>query len=432
MLNLLLLLLCFFINAFFALSEIALIRSKRQRLERLSKAGNAKARMASNLIETPGGFLSAVQIGITISSILAGGVGAASFSKPLSTFLEKFNIEDKLAYSISFTLIIILISYISLILGELIPKKIALRNPERVALAIAPLMSIFTKIFAPFVFILNASSELPFKFLKSKKKVDDDLWEEEVVDTFQDGLDSGLLERFEHRILTQVFRLKDLPITSLITPRTKIKAIERGMDGAKLKQFFENAEHIAYPVYEKSLDNIVGFVYTQDVLKGYLKEGKITLEKYIRQPLIIPEGKTALEALRLFKMKKSHIALIVDEYGGVKGSVTLRDFLKAMMSEIAFVSNYETPFRRRSDGSWVVSGSLPIETIEERIGIKTSEKGKYKTVAGLVLYLLGRIPKEGDSVSYNNFNLEVIDMDGKRIDKILIIPSANRPSIKKN
>jgi putative hemolysin len=406
------------------MAEISIIRSKKSRLERLAKEGNKRAKMAVFLIASPGIFLSSVQIGVTLSSIFVGAVGAVQFSEPISKFFQSLGFSQKLSFSISFVFLGFFVSYLTLVFGELLPKKISLLHPEKIALFISPIMYYLTKIFLPFVFIFNASSEIPLYLIGLNKRKPEDVTEEEIIEILEDALEAGVIETYEHRVISQIFRLSDLPIISIMTPRTKVVAIRKDADSEELKRILSQSSHISYPVFEKSLDNIVGFIHTQEALGEFLKNGKINIDNILRQPLIILESKNSLDALRMFQRKKSHIGIIVDEYGGLKGIVTLRDFLKAIMSEFSNVSSYETPFRRRGDGSWVVSGSVPIETIKEKIGIGLEEchKNLYHTVAGFVLHKLGRIPKEGDFVFFKNYKVEVIDMDGKRIDKLLFIP----------
>lgn len=420
--------LCILLNGFFAMAEIGLIRSKKSKLERLAKEGKKSAEKALLLLSSPGQFLSSVQIGVTLSSIFAGAFGGIQFSEPFSKILHNFGVPQEISFYISFATLGLLVSYLALVFGELVPKKISLLSPEKVALITAPFMYYLTKTFLPFVFILNISSQIPLSLFGLDKRKTAGVTEEEIIDILEDGLESGVIERYEHRVISQIFRLSDLPITSLMTPRTKIIAIPRNASDDELKEILSLSSHISYPVYEDSLDNIVGFIHTQDALSEFLVSNKVNLEKILRQPLIIPESKSSLDALRMFQRKRSHIGIIVDEYGGLKGIVTLRDFLKAIMSEFSNVSSYETPFRRRGDGSWVVSGTVPIETIGEKIGLKFALKNKnlYSTVAGFVLHKLGKIPKEGDFVICENFRIEVIDMDGKRIDKLLFIPLNKR------
>ncbi|NMB99808.1 MAG: HlyC/CorC family transporter [Thermoanaerobaculaceae bacterium] len=423
-LKILVVFLCILLNGFFAMAEISIIRSKKSRMERLAKEGNKRAKMAVFLITSPGKFLSSVQIGVTLSSIFAGAVSAAQFSEIIAKILHNFGFSLKLSFSISFVFLGFSVSYLTLVFGELIPKKISLLHPEKIALFISPVMYYLTKIFLPFVFILNLSSEFPLFLVGLNKRKTENVTEEEIIEILEDGLEAGVIERYEHRVISQIFRLSDLPITSIMTPRTKVIAIPKSATTEELRHILSQSNHISYPVFEKSLDNIVGFIHTQEALGEFLKNGKINIDNILRQPLIILESKNSLDALRMFQRKKSHIGIIVDEYGGLKGIVTLRDFLKAIMSEFSNVSSYETPFRRRGDGSWVVSGSVPVETIKEKIGIglEESQKNLYRTVAGFVLHKLGRIPKEGDFVFCENFKVEVIDMDGKRIDKLLFIP----------
>lgn len=416
--------LCIMLNGFFAMAEIALIRSKKSKLERISKGGRKSADMALHLLNSPGQFLSTVQIGVTLSSIFAGAFGGIQFAEPFAEFLGSLGFPLKFSFYTAFAVLGVFVSYLALVFGELVPKKISLLSPEKVALITAPFMYYLTKLFLPFVFILNISSQIPLSLFNLNARKTADITEEEIVDLLEDGLEAGVIERYEHRVISQIFRLSDLPITSLMTPRTKVIAIPRNSSDEELKEFFLKSSHISYPVFENSLDNIVGFIHTQEALREILTFNRVDIEKILRQPLIVPESKNSLDALRTFQRKKSHIAIIVDEYGGLKGIVTLRDFLKAIMSEFSNVSSYQTPFRRRGDGSWVVSGSVPIETIGEKIGLKfrLENKNPYRTVAGFVLHKLGKIPKEGDFLICENFRIEVIDMDGKRIDKLLFIP----------
>jgi putative hemolysin len=413
---------CIIMNGYFSMAEMALIKARKGRLQRLAEHGSRGAKHAVYLIENPGKLLATVQVGMTISSTLAGAFGASQFSAPLSEFMSKMGLAHEYSLPFSFMILVLLISYLTLVFGELAPKKLALFSPERTAVFVSPGMRLLARTATPLVALLSLSSEMFLRLLAFKKTQDPEITEEEIYEALEVGVEAGLIERFEHRIVNQVFRLGDRPITSLMTPRLKMESIPLNSSDANLRTFFAAAKHVSYPVYDGSPDNIIGVIHTQEVLKIFLQKSEIDLKRWLKEPLIIPEGETSLNALRLFQRKKVHMGVVVDEYGGVKGIVTLRDFLRSILGEVKPVSKYETPFRRRSDGSWVVSGSVPIETIQEKIGliIREDKKSYFKTLAGFVLHVLGKIPKEGDSFIYKEYKFEVIDMDGKRIDKVLI------------
>ncbi|MCX7830608.1 MAG: hemolysin family protein, partial [Acidobacteria bacterium] len=227
---------CILLNGFFAMAEISIIRSKKSRLERLAKEGSARAKMAVFLINSPGKFLSSVQIGVTLSSIFAGAVSANQFALPLSKILQNFGLIEKLSFSLAFFTLGVFVSYLTLVFGELIPKKISLLHPEKIALFVSPFMYYLTKIFLPFVAVLNASSEVPLNLLGLSKKRKEDITEEEIVEVLEDGLEAGVIERYEHRVISQIFRLSDLPVTSLMTPRTKVLAIRKNADAEEIKK----------------------------------------------------------------------------------------------------------------------------------------------------------------------------------------------------
>jgi putative hemolysin len=426
--------LCIIFSGFFSMAEMALIKARKGRLQKLAEHGSKGAARAIYLIENPGKLLATVQVGITVFSTFAGAIGASQFAEPLSSILTKFGFDPKYSIPFSFIFLVFLISYLTLVFGELAPKRLALFNPERIAVFVSFGMKLVSVVATPLVALLSASSDIVLKLAPFKRSHGPKITEEEISEALDIGMESGLIEKFEHRLVNQVFRLGDLPVTSLMTPRLKIEGISLNSSDANLKKFFTIARHVSYPVFDGSMDNIVGIIHTQEALKYFLRDGEINMKHWLKEPLIIPEGETALNALRLFQRKKVHVGLVVDEYGGLKGIVTLRDFLRSILGEVKADAAHETPFRRRADGSWVVSGSVPIEAIQEKIGIDIREdkKAYFKTLAGFILHLLGKIPKEGDSFIYKNFRFEVIDMDGKRIDKILIDPQRKKvkPGVK--
>lgn len=416
--------LCVVFSGFFSMAEMALIKARKGRLQKLAEGGNKGAACAVYLIENPGKLLATVQVGITVFSTLAGAIGAAEFAKPLAGFLTRLGIGGHFANPISFVFLVFLISYLTLVFGELAPKRLALFNPEKTAVLVASGMKFVSVAATPLVWLLSASSEIILKLLPFKRSKGPKITEEEISEALEVGMEAGLIEKFEHRLVSQVFRLGDQPVTSLMTPRLKIEGISVATPAANLKKFFTIARHVSYPVFDGSLDNIVGIIHTQEALKFFLREGDVSIRHWLKEPLFIPEGETALNALRLFQRKKMHMGIVIDEYGGVKGIITLRDFVRAILGEVKSTAAHETPFRRRTDGSWVVSGTVPIETIAEKIGldIPDEKKSYFKTLAGFVLQVLGKIPREGDSFLYKDVRFEVIDMDGRRIDKILIVP----------
>jgi len=416
--------LCVVCNGFFSMAEMALIKARKGRLQKLAEEGSRGASRAIRLIDNPGKLLATVQVGVTIFSTLAGAIGASEFSRPLADLLVRWGMDGHYALPSSFVFLVLMISYLTLVFGELIPKRAALINPEKIAVSVSLWMELMSKVATPLVWLLNRSTDFFLRFLPFGKSKRPDITEDEIYHALDIGMEAGLIERFEHRLVSQVFRLGDLPVTSLMTPRLKIEGISVGTPSANLRKFFTIARHVSYPVYDGSLDNIVGIIHTQEALKYFLREGEINIKHWLKEPLIIPEGETALNALRLFQRKKAHMAIVVDEYGGVKGLVTLRDFVRSILGEVKASTSHETPFRRRADGSWIISGSVPIETIEERtgLGIPDEKRAYFKTLAGFVLHVLGKIPKEGDSFQYGGFRFEVMDMDGRRIDKILIDP----------
>ena len=416
--------LCVVCNGFFSMAEMALIKAKKGRLQKLAEDGNKGAARAVRLIDSPGKLLATVQVGVTVFSTLAGAIGAAEFAKPLAGMLAKWGLDDHYALPSSFVFLVLMISYLTLVFGELIPKRAALINPEKIAISVSLWMELMSKVATPLVWLLNRSTDFFLRFLPFGKSKRPDITEDEIHDALETGMEAGLIEKFEHRLVSQVFRMGDQPVTSLMTPRLKIEGISVATPAANLRKFFTIARHVSYTVFDGSLDNIVGIIHTQEALKFFLREGDVSIRHWLKEPLFIPEGETALNALRLFQRKKMHMGIVVDEYGGVKGIITLRDFVRAILGEVKVTSTHETPFRRRSDGSWVVSGTVPIETIGEKIGldIPDDKKSYFKTLAGFVLHILGKIPKEGDSFLYKDARFEVIDMDGRRIDKILIVP----------
>lgn len=412
------------LNGLFSIVEVALIRSKRWKIERLSKEGSRRANKALYLLDNTGKFLSSVQIAITFISIFTGAISSIEFSEVISQRMELLGISPSYSKYLSIILIVGGVTYFSLVLGELFPKKLGMLQPEKVLLNGAYSMFILMKIFSLPASFLNVSSDIPFKIMKLKKEGQDFISEEEFFELLNESLKKGMLERLEHRMIGQIKRLSDLPVTSIMIPRTKVVTIPVNIDVEKLKLMIKEKKFKCYPVYSDTIDNIIGVLNVEDLIPKFLEGEEIRIEGLIRQPVVINETKNLLEMLKVFLKSKAHLAIIVDEYGGFKGIITVRDFLKAIISEFSSDSPYEMPFRRRSDGSWVVSGSIEIDSIVEKLGIDIEEKEKnfYKTLSGFVLYHLGKIPQEGDSIFVNGYRIEIIDMDGRRIDKVLIIP----------
>ncbi|MCX6316253.1 MAG: hemolysin family protein [Bacteroidetes bacterium] len=409
-----------FVNGLFVMSEIALVSARKARLESQAEKGDLKARKALDLSNTPEKFLSAAQIGITLIAILTGVYSGERFAQYLEPSIEKIGFLKEYASTVSTIIIVIIVTFLSIIFGELIPKQIGLIKAERIAKMVAGPMNVFATITHPIVWLLNKISTLFFRVFNIKKSKDDAVTEEEIKTLITEGTEAGTIDEAEQEIIERVFHLGDRNITSLMTHRSDIIWFNLDDNEDKIKEKILQEPHSAYPICDGTIDDIKGVVSIKDL---YISPDD-TLFKEIMQPaLFIPNNNSPYQVMEKFKASKIHSAFIVDEYGSILGLITLNDILQAIVGDIPQpdVDDYE--IRKRDDGSYLVDGQIPFYdflTRFEKTEWMNEGEHDFDTIAGFILHELERIPKTGDQLEWKGFKIEVLDMDGHRIDKVLV------------
>ena len=413
-----------FANGIFAMSEMAVVSARRSRLQQLANEGSLAAKAALELSNHPDKFLSTVQIGITMIGILAGAFGGATLASKIGTWVETIPALAPYAQAIGFTLVVIAITYLSLIIGELVPKRIALNNPERIAASIARPMGFLSRLAAPAVAILSFSTNTIFKLLRITPPGDAPISEEELKLLIEQGTKAGVFHETEQDIVERVFRLGDRRVTALMTPRPDMVLLDADAPEDATINIIAASQFSRFPVYRGDGDNILGIVKVKEYLARRIIDPAVRLEDVLSKPLFVPETSTAFHLLDLFRSRNKHMALVIDEFGAVNGIVTSNDFLEALSGEAASDDPDEADFLERKDGTFLVDGAVPLDDLYHRLPAlrPASPGGSYQTLAGLVLHRLGRVPVVGDQINVAGHELEVVDMDGRRIDKVLITP----------
>lgn len=420
-------------NGVLALAEIAIVSSRRARLKQLADEGSKGAVAAMELASEPSQFLSSVQIGITLVGILAGAFGGAILSEPLAVLLAQVPFLAPYATQIAFVVVVVIITYLSLVIGELVPKRLALTNPERFAVFIAPAMRVLSRIAAPLVRFLSFSTETILRILNVPLTNELTVTEEEIKHMIDEGTATGVFQESEREIVVRVFRLGDLDVNALMTPRPEIVGLDI-RDGEKaLQRKLTHYPHTRFPVTSGTIDTILGIVATKDLTEQILNEKSINLAPVMKPALFVPEGMGALALLERFKAERIHLAIVTDEYGSVSGLITINDLVEAIVGELpALGEHHEPEVVERMDGSYLVDGKLPNHDFKEKFNIKSlpdEEDGYYQTLGGFVMAMLGRVPRAGDSFEWSGWKVEVMDMDGRRVDKVLFthVPETKSP-----
>jgi len=416
-------------NGVFAMSEIAVIASRKIRLQGLADSGDRQARAALKLARNPNQFLATIQVGITVVGIFAGAFGGATIAKKMSAYLSTF--PGLVAYSdvIAVGTVVVVITYLSLIIGELVPKRLALNNPERIASIMAQPMRFLSKIALPVVRLLEVSTNLVIRLLGAKPVPRPVITHEEIKTLIEQGRKSGIFEEAEQDMMENVLRLDERPAGAAMTPRTKIVWLNIEDPIEEIRNKLVDYHYSRFPVAKGNLENILGVVRAKDMLVQRLKGQPLDLKMLLRPPLFVHEGMSSLDVLELFKEKGTHIALVTDDYGGIEGMITHNDILEDIVGHIptAGEPSAEPQVHRRKDGSWLADGLLNIDALKEILGIgqlPNEKDGRYHTVGGLMMSQLQGIPTAGEYFEWQGFRFEVIDMDGRRVDKVLIAPIA--------
>ncbi|MGQ9805754.1 MAG: hemolysin family protein [Chlorobiales bacterium] len=410
-------------NGVFALAEIAIVSSKKTRLEQFALKGVRGAKVALELANAPDKFLSTVQVGITLIGILAGAFGGATLSAPLSEYLSQFSFLDAYSESISLGIVVSAITFLSLIVGELVPKRIALNNPEVIACAVATPLLWLARIANPIVSLLSGSTNLVMKLLGIKANPETPVTEEEVRIMIALGTKSGEFEPVEQDLINRIFKLSDRRISELMTPKNEILWIDLHDPEKTIRELVLSKPHAAFPVGNDSLDDIVGVVRAKDILVALEKGEPLDLQRLMKKPTFFLESLSAFRVFEKLRKVKPQLAIIINEYGATQGLITLNDILGSITGDIDGEA-LEPYAVQRNDGTWLIEGLMPIRDFKEQFHLAElpDEDSGFETLGGFVMHQLGTIPKEGQAFEWNNARFEVVDMDGRRIDKILYAP----------
>jgi putative hemolysin len=418
--EILVILLLILLNAFFAMSEMALVASKKARIQAAVEQGKTGAKSALALMEDPTTLLSSIQIGITLISIVTGLYSGATLAQPLATALRDVGLPDTYADEIAFGLVAMAVTYFSLIVGELVPKRVALIHAESLAIRVAPIMRGFAKVMAPFVWLLSVSVNAVLKLLPISAAPQAAVTEDDVRALIAEGTRSGVFLASERRLVEGVLALADRKVASIMVPRQDIVWLDIEDPLEALWQQAKESGHARFLIAQGRLDNLLG-VITLANLSEAVHRGRIDPEKDIVPPLHIPESISALQLLDQFQRSSTHLAVVTDEYGEIEGITTPIDILKAIAGELPELGSRERPeIVERHDGALIVDGHLPIEELQSRLNRRDMVGRDYHTVAGFVLARLGRIPKAGDTLTWRDLRIEILEMDGMRIDKIAL------------
>ena len=412
------------INAVFALSEMAVVASRSARLQHLEEEGHSGAAAAAALHREPSRFLSTIQIGITAVGVLAGAVGEETLAEPLKAWLAGWPALAPHATPIAFAATIVLITYLSVVLGELVPKRLALLAPERVALVVAAPMRLLQKVATPFVWLLSRSTDAVLALVPARTGREPPVTDEEIAVLMEQGAAAGVFHASEQAYVSNVLRLDERRVTSIMTPRQQFCAVDLDDDEATLRAAVAAATHTRIVVCRGGTDNVLGVVAVTDLLADLLAGRPLDVAARVREPLRVPETVTTTALIETFRTEGSQLALVMNEYGEVEGLVTDSDFLGAIVGEIGEEGAPPVPgIVRREDGTWLVEGGLPIEELQDALELGElpgQDEHEYTTVAGFVLYRLGRIPQPADYFEWEGCRFEVVDMDGRRVDKVMV------------
>jgi putative hemolysin len=410
------------LNGFFAGAELAIVSARKPRLSVMERADVRGARTALDLQENPGRFLSAVQIGITLVGVANGAYSGASLAGPAAQWLQSLGVPGAWAENAGFILVIVVVTYLSLIIGELVPKQLALRAPERIAVIVAPVMRFVTRLTGPFVTLLDASTGFIFRLLGIRRDADNSVTEEELRHVVQEAEVAGVIEGKERELISGIMRLADRQVRGVMTPRPEVDWLDLNAPEAEVRARLIATPHSRLLVGEGSIDRIVGVVQARDALAALLDGKPLGLAGLVRKAPVVPDVAEATAALAALRDADVPMAVVIDEYGHFEGVVTPADLLAAIAGEFRSDMDDQTDpaLVQREDGSWLVSGSLAADELAERLDFRLDEERDYQTVAGLVLAELRHIPTTGESVETRGWRFEVVDMDGRKIDKLIV------------
>jgi putative hemolysin len=411
------------LNACFAMSEMALTACRKARLQVMVEAGNSGAQTAIELHDDPTRFLSVVQIGITSIGVLNGIVGDAAFSAPLAHWLEQtFGLHERPAEVTATALVVVVITFLTIIFGELVPKRLGQLYPEPVARLVARPMDWLSVIARPFVRLLSVCTEGSLRLLGIDGGPSRSVTEEEIAASLEEGLDAGVIEAQEHQMVRNVFRLDDRQVGSMMIPRAEITWLDVSQPVGEVLSVIAENEHSRYPVCRGGLEDVLGVISAQSLLQQLMRAEEIDLTFGLQQAVFVPETLSGMELLDHFRSSAVQLVFVVDEYGEVQGMITVRDVLEAITGEFSTASDGDSWAVRRDDGSWLFDGLIPVPELKDRLSLKSlpeEDRGRYNTLAGMIILLLGHLPNIGEFVEWDGWRFEVVDLDGKRIDRIL-------------
>jgi putative hemolysin len=420
------------INGLFAMSEMALISAKRSRLAKLAEDGDKAAAAAIKLGQEPTRFLSTVQIGLTVIGVLNGIIGESSFTPPLSAALESYtSLNPKTSDIIATVLVVVVITYITIVIGELVPKRVGQGDPEGIARIVARPMQILAIVARPFVRLLSASTDTLLRLMGKHEQTQPSVTEEEIHALLEEGSEAGIIEQQEHEMVRNVFRLDDRQLGSLMVPRADIVYLDTALSVEENMQRVGESEHSRFPVCHDDLQSLLGVVNAKQLLAQTIKGGVTNLADNLQPCVYVPETLTGMELLDHFRTSGTQMVFVVDEYGEIQGLVTLQDMLEAVTGEFVPHNLEDSWAVQREDGSWLLDGLIPVPELKDTLDLRNvpeEEKGVFHTLSGMVMWLLGRMPQTGDITIWESWRLEVVDMDSKRIDKVLASKIEDSPA----
>lgn len=413
------------LNGLFAMSEIALVTARKARLMKLAADGDNSATVALKLGEDPTKFLSTIQIGITSIGILNGIVGEAVLAGPLSQWLQSFGVAENAASIGATAAVVIVVTYVSIVVGELVPKRIGQISPEPIARLVARPMQVLALITRPFVMLLTVSTHALLRLMGVKQSNQSSVTEEEIHALLEEGSEAGVIEQHQHEMVRNVFRLDDRQLGSLMIPRSDIVCVDIRLSPEENLQVLIESEHSRFPVCDGSLDKLLGVIHAKQALARVAKGETPDYSANLQPCVYVPETLTGTELLEQFRANDMQMAFVIDEYGEIEGIVTLQDVLEAVTGEFTPHNAEDAWAVQRDDGSWLLDGAIPIPEMKDRLELKSvpeEDKGRYHTISGMIMLLLGRVPGTGSHVDWEGWRFEVVDMDDKRIDKVLATP----------
>lgn len=425
--EIIILLILILLNGLFSMSEMAIISARKSRLQQKAEKGDKGAARALALAENPNRFLSTVQIGITLIGILSGAFGGATIAEYIGTTLRNIAWLAPFSTGIGVGIVVIVITFFSLVLGELVPKRLALNNAERVAAAVSSTMQNLSVLATPFVILLSAATNFVLRILGIKPSTEPEVTEDDLTNMLDLGTEAGVFEETEQNLVERIFRLGDRSVSALLTPRMDIAFLD--MDASHEEIYLKIATYpfSRFPVCQGTTDNVVGIVRARDLLLQRVEDAQFDIRKVLQQTLFIPEPTSALKTLEQFKLTGVELAVVIDEYGGVLGLVSMNDILEAIVGDVATPQGeQEADAIQREDGSWLFDGMIQIDDLKGILDIDDlpdENDGNYETLSGFIMTHLGRVPVTGDHFEWGGFRYEVVDMDGRRVDKVLVSSS---------